>query len=63
MTNIGVRPTVGGGARTVETFVLDHSGELYGAALRVELVARLRGETKFPGLDALKAHAPAGALQ
>jgi riboflavin kinase/FMN adenylyltransferase len=55
VTNIGVRPTVGGGARTVETFVLDHSGELYGAALRVELVARLRGETKFPGLDALKA--------
>ena len=55
VTNIGVRPTVGGGRRTVETFVFDHSGDLYGSHLRLKLVARLRGEKKFSGLDELKA--------
>jgi riboflavin kinase/FMN adenylyltransferase len=55
VTNIGVRPTVGGGARTVETYILGFAGELYGERLRLQLVARLRDERKFDGLDALKA--------
>jgi riboflavin kinase/FMN adenylyltransferase len=54
VTNIGVRPTVGDGKRTVETFVLGFSGDLYGAALRLHLIARLREEKKFASLDELK---------
>jgi len=55
VTNIGVRPTVGGGRRTVETFVLGFSGDLYGARLRLQLVSRVRDEKRFAGLDELKA--------
>jgi riboflavin kinase/FMN adenylyltransferase len=56
VTNIGVRPTVAAGApRTIETFLLDFSGDLYGRRLRLHLIARLRGERKFGSLDELKA--------
>jgi riboflavin kinase/FMN adenylyltransferase len=55
VTNIGVRPTVGGGERTIETFLLDSNEDLYGAHLRIHLLCRLRGECSFPSLDALKA--------
>jgi riboflavin kinase/FMN adenylyltransferase len=57
VTNIGVRPTVatpGDGKRTVETFLLGFAGDLYDERLRVHLVARVRGEQKFDGLDQLK---------
>lgn len=55
VTNVGVRPTVGGGRRTVETHLLDFEGDLYGATLRVHLVGRLRGEQRFGSLEELKA--------
>lgn len=47
VTNIGVRPTFGSGERTVEVFLLDFQGELYGEVLVVELVERLREEKRF----------------
>ena len=53
VVNVGVRPTVGGGERTVEAHLLDFDGDLYGRQLTVELLARLREERKFPSLDAL----------
>jgi riboflavin kinase/FMN adenylyltransferase len=46
---------VGGVARTLETFLIDFAGDLYGATLRLRLLARLRGETKFASLDELRA--------
>lgn len=56
VTNIGVRPTVSrGDERTIETFLLDFSEDLYGRRLRLRLVARLRDERRFPTLDELKA--------
>ncbi|TGE16281.1 bifunctional riboflavin kinase/FAD synthetase [Hymenobacter elongatus] len=56
MLNIGVRPTVGGAlAQTIEVHLLDFTGDLYGQLLTLQLVARLRDEQKFSGLDALKA--------
>lgn len=55
VTNVGVRPTVGGGRRTVETYLLDFDRDLYGALLRVHLIARIRGEQRFGSLDELKA--------
>jgi riboflavin kinase/FMN adenylyltransferase len=55
VTNIGVRPTVDGTKRTVEAHLLDFSADLYGAHLRLDLIARLRPEKKFASLDELKA--------
>jgi riboflavin kinase/FMN adenylyltransferase len=53
VTNIGIRPTFGELRRTVETHLLDWSGDLYGQSIRVEFLHRLRGEYKFDGIDAL----------
>ena len=54
-TNVGVRPTVedNDGRVTVEGFILDFDGDLYGKELRMEFYHRLRGEQKFPSLQAL----------
>jgi riboflavin kinase/FMN adenylyltransferase len=53
--SIGTRPAVGGGARTVESYLLDYPGDsLYGLSARLELVARLRDEANFESLEALK---------
>ncbi len=52
-TNIGVRPTFGGGARQIETHLLDYDGDLYNAKLWVAFSRKLRNEQPFSGLDAL----------
>lgn len=54
VTNIGYRPTFGTSERTIETFILNFSGTLYGRTLKIELIDRLRDEIKFPDMDALK---------
>jgi len=54
VTNIGLRPTFGEDKPTVETFVLDFRGEVYGQELRIELLHRLRGEVRFPSPEALR---------
>ena len=54
VTNVGCRPTVNGKDRTVETFLLDFTGDLYGVELCLAFRARLRDEEKFPSLDALR---------
>ncbi|PDW02944.1 riboflavin biosynthesis protein RibF [Candidatus Viridilinea mediisalina] len=53
VTNIGVRPTFDGLRRTVEAYLLNWSGDLYGQTLRLEFHAHLRGEQKFPNIEAL----------
>lgn len=55
VTNIGVRPTFGGGERLVEVFILDFHGNLYGGELKIELVQRLRDEIRFNTPEELKA--------
>jgi riboflavin kinase/FMN adenylyltransferase len=55
VTNIGTRPTFDNGERSVETFVLDWSGDLYGQNIRVEFVQKLRDERKFSGIEEIKA--------
>lgn len=52
-TNIGRRPTFDDGPPSVEPHLLDFEGDLYGRDLRLELLARLRGEQRFAGIDAL----------
>ena len=57
VTNIGFRPTFNSAEPkpTVETHVLDYSGDLYGQSLTLEFIAHLRPEMKFTGVDALVA--------
>jgi riboflavin kinase/FMN adenylyltransferase len=54
MLNVGTRPTFEAG-RSVEVHLLDVARDLYGQTLRLGLVARLRDERRFDGLDALVA--------
>ena len=55
VTNVGTRPTVSRGeAVSVETFLLDFDGDLYGQDIRLEFCKRLRGEVKFDSLEALR---------
>ncbi len=54
VVNIGVRPTVEGHHVTVEPWLLDFSGDLYGEEIYLELHKFLRPERKFPDLQALR---------
>jgi len=55
VTNIGVRPTVSGGNNvTVETFILDFSGDLYESNIRVEFFHFIRPEKKFDSMEELQ---------
>ena len=55
VTNIGMRPTFGETTPTIETHVLDYSGNLYGQTVRLAFVQRLRDERRFEDVDALRA--------
>ena len=62
VTNVGLRPTLDdGGGVTVESWILGFDGDLYGKPVRIEFRHRLRGEIKFPSLDALRAQIAADA--
>lgn len=55
VTNIGTRPTFEQAAETsVETFVMNWSGDLYGDVVRVRFLHRLRDERKFNSIEELK---------
>ena len=56
ITNVGVRPTFAGdGEPSIETYIFDFDGDLYGEVLRVRFLHRIRNEKKFNGIDELKA--------
>ena len=55
VTNIGLRPTFGQATEpSVETYVMNWDGDLYGDVIRVRFLYRLRDERKFSGIDELK---------
>ena len=55
VTNVGLRPTFGADTEpSVETFVIDWAGDLYGDVVRVRFLHRLRDERKFKSVDELK---------
>lgn len=54
VTSVGVRPTIGDGQLTVETFLLSGTHELYGVHVRLAFIQWLREERKFDSLDALR---------
>lgn len=56
ITNIGVRPTFETTTEpSIETYLFDFDGDLYGDVLRVRFLHRIRDERKFNGIDELKA--------
>ncbi len=63
VTNVGTRPTVAGEGITVEPWILDYSGDLYGRKITLEFHYFLRAEQKFDSLEALKAQIHADAEQ
>ena len=55
VTNVGTRPTVSDSdAVSVETFLIDFDGDLYGQQIRLDFYRRLRPEKKFDSVDALR---------
>jgi riboflavin kinase / FMN adenylyltransferase len=53
-TSIGVRPTfVSGRGVLIEAHLIGFDGDLYGSELRLDFLARLRGERRFDSADAL----------
>lgn len=54
LVSVGVRPTFHDDGRVlVEAYLLDWEGDLYGATLDLELIARLREERRFDSVEAL----------
>lgn len=54
VANIGTRPTVDGTGITVEPWILDYQGDLYGREITLEFYRFLRPERKFSGLEELQ---------
>ncbi len=55
ITNVGVRPTFENESEpSIETYIFDFNGDLYGDVLRVRFLHRIRDERKFKGIDELK---------
>ena len=54
VTNVGTRPTVDGAGITIESWILDYSGDLYGREITLEFFKFLRPEIRFPSLADLQ---------
>lgn len=53
MSNVGVRPSVDGKCRLLETHILDFHGDLYGRTLTVTLLRKVRDERRFDSIEEL----------
>lgn len=53
LLHVGPRPTFAGSPPSVELYLLDFDGDLYGQRLRVDVLERLRDVASFPTADAL----------
>jgi riboflavin kinase/FMN adenylyltransferase len=54
MSNVGIRPSVGGKELLLETHVIGYEGNLYGQRLKVRLVEKIRDEKRFGSISDLK---------
>lgn len=52
---LGTRPMFDDGARILEVYLLDFDADIYGRHLRVEFIARIRADERFPSLEAFLA--------
>jgi hypothetical protein len=63
VVNVGVRPSFDNGHPSVEAYLLDFSGDLYGETLGLSFMHRLRGEKKFADISQLVAQIRADAMR
>jgi riboflavin kinase/FMN adenylyltransferase len=63
VASLGTRPTVDGVEPLLEVHVFDFEGDLYGRAIEVEFIAKLRDEVKFDSLDSLTVQMKVDAVQ
>ena len=63
VANIGTRPTVAGTGITVEPWILDYTGDLYGREITLEFYRFLRPEMKFDSLEDLRAEIRRNAME
>ncbi|WP_303829084.1 riboflavin biosynthesis protein RibF [Asticcacaulis taihuensis] len=54
VSNIGIRPTVGGDTELLETYLFDFSEEIYGQVVETALLDFIRPEAKFDSFDEMK---------
>lgn len=55
MSNIGMRPSVDGTTRLLETHLFDFEGDLYGQEIEVLLLRKIRDEKRFSSIEELQA--------
>lgn len=55
VTNVGTKPTFGIDSESIETYILNFNGDLYGKTVRLSFIARIRDVKKFLTVDDLKA--------
>jgi riboflavin kinase / FMN adenylyltransferase len=56
ITNVGIRPTFDDDQNpSIESYIFDFDGDLYGDVLRVRFLHRIRDERKFASIDELRA--------
>jgi riboflavin kinase/FMN adenylyltransferase len=63
VASLGTRPTVNGVEPLLEVHVFDFQGDLYGHAIEVEFIAKLRDEVKFDSLDLMMVQMQVDAAQ
>ena len=56
VTNVGIKPTVGGKVPLAETYIIGFAGDLYGKTIEVAFLAFERPEEKFPSVEILLEH-------
>jgi len=54
ITNVGIKPTVGGESPSIEVHLLNFDKEVYGDVVNVEFIKFIRPEQKFSSLEELK---------
>jgi len=54
MSNVGIRPSVGGKELLLETHIIGYEGNLYGRQLCVKLIEKIRDEKRFSSISDLK---------
>lgn len=63
MTNVGAKPTFDISTPSIEAFIFDFDGDLYGKQVKLAFIERTRGVIKFPSADALKEQLKADEAQ
>jgi len=63
VSSLGTRPTVNGVEPLLEVHVFDFQGDLYGRAIEVEFIAKLRDELKFDSVELMQVQMKVDAAQ